>query len=52
MKKLQRHFIAVVFRDVLALVFIAVALLKWFDPPGQSTYYGNLAHAAPAAGFY
>jgi hypothetical protein len=50
MKTLRCHLIAAVFRDVLALVFIAAALLKWFDPSGQSTYYGTLAHAAPAVG--
>ena len=38
-------------RLVLGLVFIAAALLKWFDPSGQSTYYGTLAHAAPAVGW-
>ena len=38
-------------RLVLGLVFIAAALLKWFDPAGQSTYYGNLAHAAPVVGW-
>jgi uncharacterized membrane protein YphA (DoxX/SURF4 family) len=51
MKTLRRHLIAVAFRHVLALVFVAAALLKWFDPAGQSTYYGNLAHAAPAVGW-
>ncbi len=51
MKELQRHLIAVVFRYVLALVFVAAALLKWFDPSEQSTYYGYLAHASPVIGW-
>ena len=38
-------------RVVLGLVFLAAALLKWFDPSGQGTYYGSLAHAAPAVGW-
>ncbi len=38
-------------RLVLGLVFIAAALLKRFDPAGQSTYYGNLANAAPVVGW-
>ncbi len=38
-------------RVVLGLVFLAAALLKWFDPAGQSTYYGNFAHTAPAFGW-
>ena len=42
---------AAVCRALLGLVFVAAALLKWFDPVGQSTYYGNLAHAAPAVGW-
>ncbi len=42
---------AAAFRLVLGLVFVAAALLKWFDPAGQSTYYGNLAHAAPVVGW-
>ena len=51
MKKLQRRFIAVAFRDVLALVFIAAALLKWFDPAGQSKdAWLTAAKAATAAG--
>ena len=51
MKTLRRHLVAVVFRHALALVFVAVALLKWSDPAGESTYYGNLGHAAPAVGW-
>ena len=51
MKTLRRHLVAVVFRHMLALVFVAAALLKWLDPAGQSTCYGNLAHAAPAIGW-
>ena len=42
---------AAAFRLVLGLVFVAAALLKWFDPAGESTYYGTLAHAAPAVGW-
>ena len=38
-------------RMALGVVFIVAALLKWFDPAGQSTYYGNLAHAAPVVGW-
>ncbi|MGC8560503.1 MAG: hypothetical protein ACP5O1_07465 [Phycisphaerae bacterium] len=38
-------------RLVPGLIFIAAALLNWFDPAGQSTYYGTLAHAAPAVGW-
>ncbi len=38
-------------RLALAAAFTPAALLKWFDPAGQSTYYGNLAHAAPAVGW-
>ncbi len=38
-------------RALLGLVFLAAALLKWFDPGGQGTYYGNLARAAPAVGW-
>ncbi len=42
---------AAAFRLVLGLVFVAAAPPKWFDPAGQSAYYGNLAHAAPAVGW-
>jgi len=38
-------------RMALGVVFIAAALLKWFDPAHQSTYYGNLAHASPMIGW-
>ncbi len=38
-------------RMALDAVFIVAALLKWLNPAGQSTYYGNLAHAAPVVGW-
>jgi uncharacterized membrane protein YphA (DoxX/SURF4 family) len=38
-------------RMALGVVFIIAALLKWFDPAHQSTYYGSLAHASPMIGW-
>ena len=43
--------VALTCRTLLGVVFVAAALLKWLDPAGQSTYYGNLAHAAPVVGW-
>ena len=51
MRQHRYHRAAVVFRAILGLTFIAAALLKWLGPAHQSTYYGNLAHAAPAVGW-
>ena len=53
---MSKSFVTVIPADLvcrlaLAVVFITAALLKWFDPAGQSTYYGNLAHAVPAVGW-
>jgi|GEM_PF-2031097 len=44
-------FAAAIGRLLLGVMFIAAALLKWFDPAHQSTYYGNLANSTPVVGW-